>query len=146
MQVSNMGRVKLQNGRRTRGSIKDGRRHIVRFQVSGQRMWTSVHVLMACTFLGNRPSYKHTVDHIDGNSLNNMLANLRWATKEEQARNRTCNTAVTQYDLEGKVLQTYETIAEVVQDSGLTRGCMRYAAQTGGKGTGFIRKFTRTCS
>jgi len=30
------------------------------------------------------PSRKHTVDHRDGDSLNNQRRNLRWATHAEQ--------------------------------------------------------------
>lgn len=35
-----------------------------------------------------RPSRHHTADHRDGDSLNNRRRNLRWATAEQQMRNR----------------------------------------------------------
>lgn len=45
-----------------------------------------VHVLVAETFLRN-PENKPTVDHIDRNTLNNDVFNLRFATYAEQALN-----------------------------------------------------------
>lgn len=41
-----------------------------------------VHSLMANHFLPN-PYSKRTVNHIDGNKLNNSLSNLEWATDAE---------------------------------------------------------------
>jgi len=48
-----------------------------------------LHVEIAKTFIGPRPSEAHTVDHINHDRGDNRLANLRWATKLEQALNRT---------------------------------------------------------
>lgn len=42
----------------------------------------SVHRLMAEAFLPN-PQNKATINHIDGNKLNNDLSNLEWATQSE---------------------------------------------------------------
>lgn len=43
----------------------------------------TIHRLLAETFIPN-PHNKPTVDHKDGNRLNNSLDNLRWATYSEQ--------------------------------------------------------------
>lgn len=45
------------------------------------------HVILT-SFGFPRPSKAHTADHIDRNRSNNALKNLRWATKSEQAMNR----------------------------------------------------------
>ena len=46
-----------------------------------------LHRLLAEAFIPN-PENKPEVDHIDGNPLNNNLANLRWCTRAENQRNR----------------------------------------------------------
>jgi len=48
-----------------------------------------IHRLLGIAFIYNDdPINKTQIDHIDRNSLNNDLSNLRWATWEEQQRNK----------------------------------------------------------
>lgn len=47
----------------------------------------SVHRLVAKAFIPN-PDNKPTIDHIDRNTLNNSVENLRWATQSEQSINQ----------------------------------------------------------
>lgn len=100
--VSNLGRVKLA---RT-GEIKVQKREVMRrangtvsshyFVVilsdhkgqHGKNYRRFVHRLVAIAFLGDPPTPEHTVDHIDTNTGNNILTNLRWASKEEQKQNK----------------------------------------------------------
>lgn len=42
-----------------------------------------VHRLVLEAFVGPAPSQKHMGAHIDGNSRNNWLQNLKWATQKE---------------------------------------------------------------
>jgi hypothetical protein len=44
---------------------------------------TTIHRLVALTFLGEPPSPKHVVAHSDGSRDNNHWSNLRWATQRE---------------------------------------------------------------
>ena len=46
-----------------------------------------LHVVIARAFLPN-PDNKTTVDHIDGDATNNVLSNLRWATRQENMWNK----------------------------------------------------------
>jgi len=48
---------------------------------------TKIHRLVAEYFVEN-PENKPYVDHIDNNKLNNLSTNLRWATKQENNRNK----------------------------------------------------------
>lgn len=47
-----------------------------------------VHTLVCRAFHGTRPSSKHVVAHADGNRLNNVSSNLRWATYLENERDK----------------------------------------------------------
>lgn len=49
----------------------------------------NVHVLVAKAFLGPRPTAEHTVDHINRVKTDNQVANLQWATRYQQAINKT---------------------------------------------------------
>ena len=46
-----------------------------------------LHRLIALHFIPN-PENKPEIDHKDGNPLNNLIENLRWATRQEQGRNQ----------------------------------------------------------
>lgn len=43
----------------------------------------SIHRLVLITFIGPQPSKKHEALHLDNNTSNNLLSNLRWGTHEE---------------------------------------------------------------
>lgn len=55
---------------------------------AGCRKKQKVHSLIAATFLGARPSPRHEVRHLDGDALNNTVANLAWGTAAENAADR----------------------------------------------------------
>jgi hypothetical protein len=141
VRVSSMGRVQLSDGRRTKGAIRKGR-HCVGLRVDNEDANVQVYNLVAHTFISPPPTPKHTVDHIDGDCQNDVLSNLCWATQKEQGRNKKNNRAVSKYDLqEGKLLQTYGTIAEAAEDSCVSERRVVYAAKTGGTRTGCIWKY-----
>lgn len=54
----------------------------------GKRNMKGIHYLVCLTFYGEKPSLKHTVDHINRIRNDNRLENLRWATKSEQIQNQ----------------------------------------------------------
>lgn len=60
----------------------------VRLVIEGRRKRVAVHVLLATTFLGPRPSPAHEVRHLDGNKTRSVLANIAWGTTKENAQDR----------------------------------------------------------
>jgi hypothetical protein len=93
-QVSNCGRVRrVKNGRIVQGVITDhGYRRV---SIKGKHL--RVHRLVAEAFIDN-PDNKLCVDHINGNKLDNAVSNLRWATYQENARNKSrCSTGSSRY-------------------------------------------------
>lgn len=72
--------------RKTSGH-RDGYDKLNLFDSSGKRRTFHVHILIALTFLGPRPS-GHLVDHKDLDHTNNAAWNLRYATLEESNQNR----------------------------------------------------------
>tara|TARA_R110000787_G_scaffold264079_1_gene370012 strand:+ start:28 stop:519 length:492 start_codon:yes stop_codon:yes gene_type:complete len=65
---------------------KEGYLH-VGLSKNGKQKRFGIHQLLALTYIPN-PENKPTVDHIDINTSNNSLSNLRWATHSEQIENR----------------------------------------------------------
>ena len=53
--------------------------------------WFLIHRLVALHYIPN-PENKPQVDHIDLNTSNNDVSNLRWVTREEQMDNRSITT------------------------------------------------------
>lgn len=51
-----------------------------------------------------RPSANHTADHIDRDTSNNRLANLRWATPKEQRANQSCQSERAQQPVEASIV------------------------------------------
>jgi len=66
------GTFLLRNGYAAVSLTKDGK----------QKNYT-IHSLVLLTFVGERPSNKHEVMHLDGTRCNNSLSNLKWGTRSE---------------------------------------------------------------
>ena len=57
----------------------------------GTLRWYYVHILVCCSWHGPPPHrMRIIVDHIDGNSLNNEVSNLRWVTIRANNLNTKC--------------------------------------------------------
>ena len=86
-EVSNFGRVRTikRQGTDTRilkGSIDHTGYHRISLAKDGVHKSHGVHRLVCSTFIDN-PENKQTVNHKDGNKLNNHVDNLEWMTYSE---------------------------------------------------------------
>lgn len=87
----------------------------------GRRISARHHIILAKTFIPN-PRNKKTVNHIDGNKLNNNLKNLEWSTHKEQVEHavkiglvKTCKPII-QLSLDGKELKTFSSVSEAARN------------------------------
>lgn len=82
-QVSNSGKVKsLRRGAELKPGTDKGGYLYVGLCSRGIQKTCKIHRLVALAFLPNDEG-KRTVNHIDGNKLNNSVDNLEWATHSE---------------------------------------------------------------
>lgn len=56
---------------------------------AGKKMNVKIHRLVLLAWVGPPPSAKSVTRHLDGNPLNNDLANLTWGTYQENADDKT---------------------------------------------------------
>lgn len=90
-EVSNRGDVRsiAVTGSRRRGIVlktfsnSNGYRCVNLYRDGKAFSSQQVHILVARTFLGERPTEKHEVAHNDGDPRNAAVENLRWATRAE---------------------------------------------------------------
>ena len=57
---------------------------------NGKRMVKSIHTILGDTFLKDTKGEDMELDHIDKNKLNNNLNNLRFVSRSDNQRNKTC--------------------------------------------------------
>jgi len=92
-EISNLGnlRRKLHNGtyRPVKGSILNtgGSYRYLQLKRGGKRKNILFHRMVAKAFLGEQPEDKPYVDHINRNSQDNRLVNLRWINHQDNLRN-----------------------------------------------------------
>lgn len=102
---------------------------------NGKQKSEKVHRLVALTFLGEPPEGKTVVNHKDENKLNNCVENLEWCDstynnnyggRKEKCSKAMINNAkkskpIHQYDLQGNLIATYPSGAEVERVLGYSR-------------------------
>ena len=87
-----------------------------------------LHRIIATAFIDN-PGKKPQINHIDENKLNNDLSNLEWCTERENAIHGTrtkrvaekLSQKVIQLDLNGNVLNEFESMVQAGQETGVSR-------------------------
>ena len=147
-QVSNLGRVKSLNYKRTGEErilkiTKDRNGYyLVNLRKNNKTKMFKVHYLVADNFIPN-PYNKPEIDHINTNPSDNRVENLRWATREENCNNeltRTHNSEskkiknngipwrrgkdnpyskkIVQLSLSGELIRVWDSIREAEREEG----------------------------
>lgn len=162
-QVSNYGRVfSVRNNRViNQGCNNRGQGYYHVRLHNGKCHTKTVHRLVAEAFIPNPNGYPQ-VNHIDENAKNNRVDNLEWCTSKYNNNYGTRNARISaserknpnknripvaQYTLDGKLVRTYSSIAEVGR-CGFTkshvldcaRGSSRYSHSQG-----YVWKFIEGC-
>lgn len=133
-EVSNLGRVR-KNGKLT-PLHRTGKGYLrTTLQKDGKQKQDYIHRIVAKNFIPN-PDNKPTVNHIDGNKNNNQVSNLEWATYLENNLHAIKNhlhrhytRAVKQYDLQGNLLATYNSIVEANKATGVNKSNISQACR-----------------
>ena len=119
----------------------------------GNRLSPMLHQLMMRTFVPNPECLPH-INHMDGNKLNNVLANLEWCTPKHNSQHawtnklRTsdyCKKEIHQYSLQGNYLATYPSIRAASEATGCASANIVYSAKGKIRATkGFMFSYTKT--
>jgi hypothetical protein len=88
-EVSNLGRVKRGDLIMKQRLDSDKQYWIITLRKDKSPFTRRVHRLEAEAFLPN-PEDKPEIDHLNRDGLDNCLENLRWATRSENLKNRSC--------------------------------------------------------
>jgi hypothetical protein len=146
--VSNFGNIKNgTKGKNLKFNIKSGYAYIT-IQKSAKR----VHRLVAFAFIENdEPEAKTQVNHIDGNKLNNNADNLEWIKPSDNVKHaiktglfKTQSRKVHQLDKKGKIINTYNSIAEASVATNVDNGTITKVCQRNGKNKsagGYVWKY-----
>lgn len=103
------GRITGRNGRVMKPAM-DGGYYKINMTLPSGRFKASVHRLVALTYLPN-PDNKPLVDHINTDTLDNRVENLRWVTQKDNMNNTVTlgkmRKKVYQYNLDGTLAAVY---------------------------------------
>jgi hypothetical protein len=142
--VSTYGRVQYDSGRKTYGACTKSDGSYMIFQQC------KVHRLVMMAHCPNKNSEKLLVDHIDGNTKNNKIENLRWATHSQNSQYSYDNgriskgkgRSVSQYTVDDKFIKKFNSAMEASKELNINNdgigNCANGRAKTSG---GYVWKF-----
>lgn len=150
-EASNFGRIKslerIVPARHSSGRTVKERILVLAVNSAGYKVFSTgsksevqtVHRSVAIAFILN-PEGKTSVNHIDGDKLNNNVSNLEWVTVQENAvhfithikdpssllgkHGKHFSKGVSQFDKSGNFIRNYKSIAEAARISGASRSAI----------------------
>ena len=132
-EISSFGRVKSYAKTSTGIILKQfkNRKKYPYYQVRIKNKVVSVHRLIAIAFIQN-PDNLPEIDHIDGNTSNNHVVNLRWCSHRENTLNPITiekgkrfgvenkkSKPINQYDLAGEFIKKWDCINDIERCMGI---------------------------
>ena len=138
-QASNLGRIKSKKtGRVCMQQVNpNGYYQIVLFMGNKRNKTFKVHRLIAEAFLKNPNNYK-TVNHINGDKLDNRPCNLEWCSQAYNLRhayrtglknNNHLNKKIIQYDLDNNLIKVWNSQKEIIDTLGYTQSVISYCCR-----------------
>jgi hypothetical protein len=134
-----------------RGRVKDTRGEIKRERIRDNRSEHNLHInnkdytfqtgrLVAEVFIDN-PNNLKQVDHIDKNSLNNNVDNLRWISASDNIKHSFARKVV-QYSLTGDFIKLWNCMSDVTKEYNINISCIADACKGKQKTScGYIWKY-----
>jgi hypothetical protein len=152
-EVSNKGKVRnTATNVILANSLKAGYHYVGLKDKNNKAHSKRLHILVAKAFIPNNDLNKKFVNHIDGNKLNNDVTNLEWITPEDNVKHaydtgllKAFERKVCQYDLEGNLLETFDSIKDAHDILGIDDGAIVKVCK-GNRNTagGFVWKYLET--
>lgn len=81
------GRIDNRKGKVLKPKINKYGYQVITLSKNGIRKTYTIHQLVAKAFIPN-PENKKTINHKDGNKMNNYVDNLEWATEKENQQHK----------------------------------------------------------
>ena len=140
------GRILKQTINKGRGTDSDRQGYcVVNLRKPGSASVRPVHILVALAFIPN-PTNLPTVNHIDGDKLNNCVTNLEWASYSDNNIHALQNNLrkprgnpIAQYSKDGELIATFISSLEAERLTGVTHmnisQCLHNRTQSAG---GFV--------
>jgi len=150
---SNSEIFNLKTGIKKKPSLSNCGYYVVDLFKNGERETLLVHRIVAKAFLDNK-EFKPTVNHKDGNKLNNKVSNLEWATYSANHKHsyrelgrkagmtgrygalNAKSKRVAMCDKNNNLLKEYESIMSVERETGISNNsivnCLKGRSETAG--------------